>query len=224
MSDFIVEAEEVGKSFLQGGTRINVLKGVNLTLNRGERVAILGRSGTGKSTLLHLLAGLDNAEKGSIKVGGIDITNESSSVRASIRNKQMGFVYQFHHLLAEFTALENVAMPLRLRGMSSTSSNHQGSEMLEKVGLLSRASHRPSELSGGERQRVAIARALIGDPSVVLADEPTGNLDSYNAEVVLKLMCDLSEEKKVAFLVVTHDESIASRMHRTLVLADGILK
>lgn len=224
MSDFIVEAEEVGKSFLQGGTRINVLKGVNLTLNRGERVAILGRSGTGKSTLLHLLAGLDNAEKGSIKVGGIDITNESSSVRASIRNKQMGFVYQFHHLLAEFTALENVAMPLRLRGMSSTSSNHQGSEMLEKVGLLSRASHRPSELSGGERQRVAIARALIGDPSVVLADEPTGNLDGYNAEVVLKLMCDLSEEKKVAFLVVTHDESIASRMHRTLVLADGILK
>ena len=224
MSDFIVEAEEVGKSFLQGGTRINVLKGVNLTLNRGERVAILGRSGTGKSTLLHLLAGLDNAEKGSIKVGGIDIKNESSSVRASIRNKQMGFVYQFHHLLAEFTALENVAMPLRLRGMSSTSSNHQGSEMLEKVGLLSRASHRPSELSGGERQRVAIARALIGDPSVVLADEPTGNLDGYNAEVVLKLMCDLSEEKKVAFLVVTHDESIASRMHRTLVLADGILK
>ena len=224
MSDFIVEAEEVGKSFLQGGTRINVLKGVNLTLNRGERVAILGRSGTGKSTLLHLLAGLDNAEKGGIKIGGIDITNESSSVRASIRNKQMGFVYQFHHLLAEFTALENVAMPLRLRGMSSTSSNHQGSEMLEKVGLLSRASHRPSELSGGERQRVAIARALIGDPSVVLADEPTGNLDSYNAEVVLKLMCDLSEEKKVAFLVVTHDESIASRMHRTLVLADGILK
>lgn len=224
MSDFIVEAEEVGKSFLQGGTRINVLKGVNLTLNRGERVAILGRSGTGKSTLLHLLAGLDNAEKGGIKIGGIDITNESSSVRASIRNKQMGFVYQFHHLLAEFTALENVAMPLRLRGMSSTSSNHQGSEMLEKVGLLSRASHRPSELSGGERQRVAIARALIGDPSVVLADEPTGNLDGYNAEVVLKLMCDLSEEKKVAFLVVTHDESIASRMHRTLVLADGILK
>tara|TARA_B100000686_G_scaffold267615_1_gene282843 strand:- start:2569 stop:3243 length:675 start_codon:yes stop_codon:yes gene_type:complete len=224
MSDYVVEAQGVGKSFLQGGTRINVLNGVNLSLNRGERVAILGRSGTGKSTLLHLLAGLDNAEIGDIKIGGVDITNESSSLRASIRNTQMGFVYQFHHLLAEFTALENVAMPLRLRGMSSASSNQLAFEMLKKVDLIGRSSHRPSELSGGERQRVAIARALIGDPLVVLADEPTGNLDGYNAEVVLELICELSEEKKIGFLVVTHDESIASRMHRTLVLANGILK
>ena len=219
----VLGAHGLTKSFRQGPSRIRVLEGVELSVTCGERLAILGRSGSGKSTLLHLLAGLDDPDAGEVHIAGETLSGASAARRAALRNAHMGFVYQFHHLLPEFSALENVAMPLRLGGRSASDATRAAEAMLGRVGLGQRLSHRPAELSGGERQRVAVARALVGDPVVVLADEPTGNLDSDNAAHVFELMCELSDERGVAFVVVTHDESLGDAMHRVLRLASGRL-
>ena len=224
MTELALQAEGLYKSFAQGPSKIQVLAGVDLAVEAGERVAIIGRSGSGKSTLLHLLAGLDDPDQGHVLVGGEDITAASAARRAALRNAHMGFVYQFHHLLPEFSACENVLLPLRLGGHSHDEAQRQATEILERVGLGERLTHRPAQLSGGERQRVAVARALVGDPLVVLADEPTGNLDSENADDVFALMCELSDERGVAFVIVTHDEGMLATMHRTLRLGDGQLK
>jgi lipoprotein-releasing system ATP-binding protein len=224
MSENALEARALSKSFSQGPSRIDVLAGVGLQVAPGERIAIVGRSGSGKSTLLHLLAGLDDPDHGTVQVGGNDLTNASPARRAALRNAHMGFVYQFHHLLPEFSACENVLMPLRLGGQTHREAERAAQEILGRVGLGARLAHRPAELSGGERQRVAVARALVGAPLVVLADEPTGNLDSENADQVFTLMCELSDERRVAFVVVTHDEGMLAKMHRTLHLANGDLQ
>jgi len=218
-----LEAHGLTKSFAQGPSRISVLSGVDLQVAAGERVAIIGRSGSGKSTLLHLLAGLDDPDAGTVSVGGQQLSGASAAVRARLRNAHMGFVYQFHHLLPEFSALENVSLPLRLGGMDSRAAEEQASALLGRVGLTDRLAHRPAELSGGERQRVAVARALIGEPLIVLADEPTGNLDRENAEQVFALMCELSDERGVGFVIVTHDDDMLVDMHRVLRLEDGRL-
>ena len=223
MTEVALEARGLCKSFSQGPTRIQVLTGVDLRVAAGERVAIVGRSGSGKSTLLHLLAGLDDPDDGCVLVGGERLSSASAARRAELRNDHMGFVYQFHHLLPEFSACENVLLPLRLGGHSYRDAERDAVQILNRVGLGERLSHRPAELSGGERQRVAVARALVGNPLVVLADEPTGNLDRENADQVFSLMCELSDERGVAFVVVTHDEGILTTMHRSLRLADGCL-
>ncbi|MEQ8861364.1 MAG: ATP-binding cassette domain-containing protein [Pseudomonadales bacterium] len=217
----VLVAEALCKSYAQGPDRIDVLQGVDLRVGRGERVAVIGRSGSGKSTLLHVLAGLDDPDSGRVLVGGEDMTAASPAQRARLRNRCMGFVYQLHHLLPEFSALENVAMPLRLGGVDAASAARQSREMLAAVGLEQRLRHRPAALSGGERQRVAVARALIGSPLVVLADEPTGNLDRDNAEQVFRLMCKLSDERGIGFVIVTHDEGLLGNVHRVLRLVDG---
>ena len=223
MSNPALRARGLSKSFHQGSTVIDVLSGVDITVAPGERVAVLGRSGSGKSTLLHLLAGLDDPDTGTVEVGGERLSGTSPARRAALRNRFMGFVYQLHHLLPEFSACENVLMPLRLGGVDPRTAEQAAISMLERVGLGARLSHRPAQLSGGERQRVAVARALVADPLIVLADEPTGNLDSENAEQVFSLMCELSEERDLSLVVVTHDEAMAARMHRTLRLANGTL-
>jgi lipoprotein-releasing system ATP-binding protein len=223
MSEVVVQAYGLTKSFTQGPSRIDVLTGADLRVGAGERVAIIGRSGSGKSTLLHLLAGLDDPDSGHVVVGERNLTTASQAVRAQIRNAHMGFVYQFHHLLPEFSALENVALPLRLGGMDASAAGAEASALLGRVGLKERLDHRPAALSGGERQRVAVARALIGEPLVVLADEPTGNLDRENAEQIFALMCELSDERGVGFVVVTHDEGMLMDMHRVLKLEGGRL-
>lgn len=219
----VLTAQGVAKRFCQSEAQIAVLNGVELTLSAGERVAIVGRSGSGKSTLLHVLAGLDDADAGSVTVVGETMTPASSEVRTGLRRRHMGFVYQQHHLLSEFTALENVAMPLRLNGLSQPEAEQRSAALLTRVGLARRLHHLPSELSGGERQRVAVARALIHAPSVVLADEPTGNLDSASARELMSLMVDLSESAAVGFLVVTHDPSMLDHFDRVLTLVDGKL-
>ncbi|MDH3644981.1 MAG: ABC transporter ATP-binding protein [Gammaproteobacteria bacterium] len=218
-----LEARGLTKSFAQGPSRISVLTGADLQVAAGERVAIIGRSGSGKSTLLHLLAGLDDPDAGTVSVGGQQLSGTSAAVRARLRNAHMGFVYQFHHLLPEFSALENVSLPLRLGGVDHRAAEEQASALLGRVGLTDRLVHRPAELSGGERQRVAVARALIGEPLIVLADEPTGNLDRENAEQVFSLMCELSDERGVGFVIVTHDDDMLVDMHRVLRLEDGHL-
>ncbi|MCZ6710417.1 MAG: ABC transporter ATP-binding protein [Gammaproteobacteria bacterium] len=223
MSEVALQAHGLTKSFTQGPSRIDVLTGADLRVGAGERVAVIGRSGSGKSTLLHLLAGLDDPDSGHVMVGERNLTTASQAVRAQIRNTHMGFVYQFHHLLPEFSALENVALPLRLGGMDPASAGAEASALLGRVGLQERLDHRPAALSGGERQRVAVARALIGEPLVVLADEPTGNLDRENAEQIFALMCELSDERGVGFVVVTHDEGMLMDMHRVLKLEGGQL-
>lgn len=219
--EFALEARGLVKSYVSGPDRVEVLRGVDLVVGVGERVAVIGRSGSGKSTLLHVLAGLDDADAGTVRVGGHDMSAASAGVRARLRNRYMGFVYQMHHLLPEFTALENVAMPLRLGGMDARTAAERATETLSAVGLGARLKHRPAALSGGERQRVAVARALVASPLVVLADEPTGNLDRDNAEQVFRLMCELSDEHGVAFVIVTHDESLLGNVHRVLRLVDG---
>lgn len=219
----VLTAQGVAKRFCQSEAQIAVLNGVELTLSAGERVAIVGRSGSGKSTLLHVLAGLDDADAGSVTVVGETMTPASSEVRTGLRRRHMGFVYQQHHLLSEFTALENVAMPLRLNGLSQPEAEQRSAALLTRVGLARRLHHLPSELSGGERQRVAVARALIHAPSVVLADEPSGNLDSASARELMSLMVDLSESAAVGFLVVTHDPSMLDHFDRVLTLVDGKL-
>jgi len=224
MSDVAaLECRGVVKSFRQGPTLLPVLRGVDLTVERGERIAVLGRSGSGKSTLLHILGGLADPDSGEVRIDGTSVGPLNPEARARLRNRRMGFVYQFHHLLPEFTAMENVAMPLMLGAHGVAEARDRAVDMLEAVGLSARLDHRPSQLSGGERQRVAIARALVADPAVVLADEPTGNLDQESADQVFTVMLDLAERRGTAFVVVTHDDDLARRMQRRAYLTDGHL-
>ena len=220
----ILTADSVVREYSQGGTSIPVLSGVNLSVGHGEKVAIVGASGSGKTTLLNLLGGLDDPDKGRIAVNDKSWTNLGASERAIWRNQYIGFVYQFHHLLNEFSALENVALPLLIGDCSVNKSRQQATGLLERVGLGHRLNHTPAELSGGERQRVAVARALVNEPSVVLMDEPTGNLDPITAKTMLELLLDLNQSLGIAFVLVTHDDNIAQQMDRTVILEMGQLK
>jgi lipoprotein-releasing system ATP-binding protein len=223
MSEVILQCEGLGRRYVDGHRTVEVLKDVNLTLAAGEKIAIVGASGSGKSTLLNLLGGLDAPSSGRVLLGGDDLAVLNERQRCRVRNRRLGFVYQFHHLLPEFDARENVAMPLLIRGESRASSNERAAAVLERVGMAHRLEHRPSELSGGERQRVAIARALVGRPDCILLDEPTGNLDPDSAQKVLALIDELGQEQ-ASFIVVTHDAAIAAHMNRTLRLEQGVLQ
>ena len=219
----ILHCRQLTKRYDQGGLDVEVLKGVNLTIGMGERVAIMGASGSGKSTLLHLLGGLEKASGGEVVLDGVNINQVSAARLARLRNKSLGFIYQSHHLLGEFTVLENVAIPLLIGGESVKQARVRASELLQRVGLGHRIEHKPGELSGGERQRAAVARALINKPCLVLADEPTGNLDSKTADQVYQLMLELNQELNVSFLVVTHDHDLAARMGKVLHMEDGLI-
>ena len=219
----VLEARNVQKTYRQGPREVSVLKDVSLALEAGESLSIIGVSGAGKSTLLHILGGLDEPDNGEVLVNGEALWSLKAIERSRVRNSAMGFVYQFHHLLNEFTALENVAMPLLIRGKSAGEARQEASAILDKVGLSERLNHKPGELSGGERQRAAVARALVGRPKVVLGDEPTGNLDERTADHVYGLMLDLNKELQTSLLLVTHDRDLASRMDRCLELQLGRL-
>lgn len=223
MSENVVACRDLQKSYHDGTVAVEVLQGINLTVNRGDRIAIVGPSGSGKSTLLHLLGGLDRPTGGQIDVQGVNWQTVNEQQRCKLRNQYLGFVYQFHHLLPEFSALENVAMPLLIAGMPIKKAIAQAEAMLAQVGLAKRNQHKPSQLSGGERQRVAIARALVHQPHCVFADEPTGNLDHATAQKVFDIMLDLNAHLQTALVIVTHDRELAMRMDRVLTLQYGQL-
>lgn len=222
-NNVVLEGDGLVKEFLQGGITLQVLAGASVTVRTGERIAIVGASGSGKTTLLQLLGGLDLPTRGTVTIAGAAMNQLDDAERGRLRNEAVGFVYQFHHLLPEFTALENVAMPLLVRRCQPEDAKAQAAALLTRVGLAARLNHRPSQLSGGERQRAAVARALVTRPKLVLADEPTGNLDGVNAAQVFELMLELNRELRTSLVIVTHDERLAARLDRILTLVDGVL-
>ena len=224
MNDPVIKISNLHKRYLQGSNAIHILRGIGVDIERGERVAITGLSGSGKSTLLHLLGGLDTPDEGTIAINGKNINELGEAEQCALRNSALGFVYQFHHLLSEFSAEENVAMPLLIGGEKKAAAMKMARDMLASVGLTQRAEHKPSQLSGGERQRVAIARALVTRPQCVLADEPTGNLDEETAEQVNELMVGLSTALNISFVIVTHNLDLAARMDRQYRLHNGLLE
>jgi lipoprotein-releasing system ATP-binding protein len=223
MNDVIVESRLLSKSYHDGHTSIDVLNDVDFSIHRGDRIAIVGPSGSGKSTLLHLLGGLDTPSSGQVMLQGIDWQTIPEKQKCRLRNQKLGFIYQFHHLLPEFSALENIAMPLLLAGKAVEAAHHDAEVILEHVGLSARSQHKPAQLSGGERQRVAIARALVHQPDCVFADEPTGNLDHATAIKVFELMLSLNSTFNTALVIVTHDQQLAGRMDKVLTLQEGKL-
>jgi lipoprotein-releasing system ATP-binding protein len=223
MNNILLKAENISKIFNDGDNSLEILKCLNLELAIGEKIAILGQSGSGKSTLLHILAGLDDPSSGKVKFNNKIIGSLSQNQRAQLRNNNIGFIFQFHHLLPEFTALENIAMPLLIAGSEFDDAMEQASNYLKKVKLEQRADHKPSALSGGERQRIAIARAMINQPKCILADEPTGNLDEYNAENIFELLLELNSEVNTSMILVTHDKSLSAKLDKTYVLNNGKL-
>jgi lipoprotein-releasing system ATP-binding protein len=223
MSDVLLKTKSLSKHFSEGELRVDVLKGVDFTVNKNESVAIIGASGSGKSTLLHLLGGLDTPDHGEILINGKDIAVLNDEQRGEMRNKHLGFIYQFHHLLPEFSALENVAMPLLIRRSNEKEALEKANELLEKVGLGKRVQHRPGEMSGGERQRAAIARALVTEPACILADEPTGNLDEKTADQVFDLILELNQSLGTSLIMVTHNLELAKRVNHVVELKEGVL-
>jgi lipoprotein-releasing system ATP-binding protein len=219
----VLRGVDLAKDFVQGAVSLQVLRGANISVAAGERIAIVGASGSGKTTLLQLLGGLDLPTRGTVDIAGSAMNRLSDAERGRLRNQAVGFVYQFHHLLPEFTALENVAMPLLVRRISPRDARSEAAALLARVGLSERLEHRPAQLSGGERQRAAVARALVTRPKLVLADEPTGNLDGKNAAQVFELMLELNRELNTSLVIVTHDERLAARLDRVLTLKDGLL-
>lgn len=224
MTNPVLQCQGLSKQFVDGHLRTQVLNNIDLTVNSGDSIAIVGSSGSGKSTLLHILGGLDKASSGTVTLQGQDINSLSVKALSQLRNQSLGFVYQFHHLLPEFSALENVAIPLVISGLTPPQAKQQAEHLLEKVGLSHRLIHKPSELSGGERQRAALARALITQPACLLADEPTGNLDQRTAQGIFELMLELNQASETALVIVTHDTGLASQMGRKLTLTDGHLE